>query len=494
MLVLLSTTSTFVGCNCVSEPTQADPAEDSGKTDTDSAIETDTDTDGDADDDSSDGSTSETGDSETSGTDTGTDTSGGDSDSSDDGDTSDDDPAVSQVVAGEDFTCALIDDGRVRCWGRLSQGANGYGDGQTIGDDELPFEAGDVPLTEDDDPAVELAAGPWHVCARLESGAVQCWGTNELGQTGHGTGANPVGDDETPASLGPVSIGGLAIQISAGQTSSCALFDDGTVRCWGHGALLQNGSIEPIGDDELASTAPLIDMNMDIVQADTAGHYGCFLGSGGNVRCFGIAGGSGQSAGGLGYGNTDDIVDPLAAPDVSIGGSATSVRLGRFHSCVTLEGGDARCWGSNYWGELGLGRANDQHVGDDELPSDVPTLDFDEPIVGVAASDNFTCAVSDSGNAWCWGLNQRGQLGQGHTENLGLDTSSAPTVADIDPISLPGPGASIAAGARHACALLEDASVVCWGDGTFGALGYGNADWIGDDEPADAGGPVQVLD
>jgi len=323
---------------------------------------------------------------------------------------------------------------------------------------------------------------------------VQCWGGNEFGQTGHGTGLSPIGDDETPASLGPVDFGGTAIQIAAGTTTTCALLDDANVRCWGHGALMQNDSVEPIGDDEPAAEAPIIDFPFDVVDLDTAGHFGCFRGAAGNIRCFGLAGGSGQSAGGLGYGNTGFIINPLAAPDVSIGGVATSVRLGRFHGCVTLEGGGARCWGSNTSGELGLGRPADAHVGDDELPSDVPALDFGEPVALLAPASHFTCGAGQSGDVKCWGRNEFGQLGQGHTEALGLETSSAPTAADIAAIALPAPAVEVVTGNRHACARLEDASVVCWGDGTNGALGYGSTERIGDDEPADAGGLVEILD
>ncbi|MDQ6805876.1 MAG: hypothetical protein M3065_13125, partial [Actinomycetota bacterium] len=81
-----------------------------------------------------------------------------------------------------------------------------------------------------------LDAGGFHSCAVLAAGAVRCWGFGASGQLGYGN-ANSVGDDETPGSVGPVNlgVGRTAKAIAAGDSHTCALLDDGTVRCWGFG-------------------------------------------------------------------------------------------------------------------------------------------------------------------------------------------------------------------------------------------------------------------
>ena len=85
-------------------------------------------------------------------------------------------------------------------WG--AQGQLGYGNLQDIGDDEVPAAAGDVPLGE---AALQISAGSNHTCALLVSGQVRCWGNGGDGRLGYGN-LDTIGDDETPASAGDVPL------------------------------------------------------------------------------------------------------------------------------------------------------------------------------------------------------------------------------------------------------------------------------------------------
>jgi alpha-tubulin suppressor-like RCC1 family protein len=101
----------------------------------------------------------------------------------------------------------------------------------------------------------------------------------------------------------------------------------------------------------------------------------------------------------------------------------------------------------------------------------------------IVAGDFHTCALSGEGRVRCWGLNDYGQLGYGHTETIGDDETPA-TAGDVD---VGGVVTQISLGLHHTCALLETGAVRCWGSGHFG-LGYGGFEAIGDDEvPADVG-------
>jgi alpha-tubulin suppressor-like RCC1 family protein len=133
-------------------------------------------------------------------------------------------------------------------WGYL-----GYGHGNNIGDDETPASAGDVNVGG---AAVELTAGPFHTCARLDTGAARCWGLGPDGQLGYGN-TNVIGDDETPAAAGDVDVGGSVVGIAAGGVHSCAVLGTGAVRCWGWGYLgvLGYGNTDSIGDDETPASA-----------------------------------------------------------------------------------------------------------------------------------------------------------------------------------------------------------------------------------------------
>ncbi|MBL4684412.1 MAG: hypothetical protein JKY37_07465 [Nannocystaceae bacterium] len=109
---------------------------------------------------------------------------------------------VVQLAAGRRHTCAVLSMGRVRCWGRGESGRLGYGNEDDVGDDETPAEAGDVDVGG---PVVQVTVGGNHTCALLVSGSVRCWGANSNGQLGYGH-TESIGDNETPASAGDVPI------------------------------------------------------------------------------------------------------------------------------------------------------------------------------------------------------------------------------------------------------------------------------------------------
>ena len=79
---------------------------------------------------------------------------------------------------------------------------------------------------------VQVAISFTHTCAVLDTGGVRCWGYANLGELGYGNIANNIGDNETPASVGDVPLGGPAAMVAVGRWHSCALMAAGGVRCW----------------------------------------------------------------------------------------------------------------------------------------------------------------------------------------------------------------------------------------------------------------------
>ena len=139
-----------------------------------------------------------------------------------------------RIDAAEKHSCAIITDGTVRCWGRGGEGRLGYGNTSDIGDDETPGSVGPVDLGTGRTAVAISAGSARHTCALLDDGAVRCWGSGTLGRLGYGN-TTTIGDDETPGSVGPVDLGAgrTAVAITTGADHTCALLDDGTVRCWG---------------------------------------------------------------------------------------------------------------------------------------------------------------------------------------------------------------------------------------------------------------------
>ena len=192
---------------------------------------------------------------------------------------------------------------------------------------------------------------------------------------GYGSTTN-VGDNETPASAGDISVGGTVTQIDAGngEAHTCARLDSGGVRCWGWGIYgqLGYGNTEDIGDDETPSSVDVVMLGGSAVNIAVGQYHTCATLDGGAVRCWGV-----NESGQLGYGNTDTIGDdeaPRFAGDVSLGARAIAAAAGRDHTCALLETGAVRCWGRSAYGQLGYG--NTVTIGDDELPAsagDVPS-------------------------------------------------------------------------------------------------------------------------
>src|SRR5213594_888893 len=142
--------------------------------------------------------------------------------------------AVTAVDLGAFYSCALLQDGTVRCWGDNSTGE--LGDGTTTNASTPGAVAGIGG-------AATVTAGGFHTCVRIPDGTIQCWGRNNAGQ---------LGDPATTAfqSPTPVRVAGLsATAVTAGGFHTCALPGDGTVRCWGQNDLgqLGNGTIDPTG-------------------------------------------------------------------------------------------------------------------------------------------------------------------------------------------------------------------------------------------------------
>ena len=186
--------------------------------------------------------------------------------------------------------------------------------------------------------------------------------------------AETIGDDELPTDVPPVNLGGAATSVVAGSLFSCALMDSGSVRCWGFGGNGRTGlgSTEWIGDDEPPSSAEVLDLGESAVQITAGDHHACALLQSGNVTCWGAG-----ASGALGYASTDDVGDdesPASAGYVDIGGSVVAIDAGGNKTCVVLSDGAVRCWGEGATGGLGYGSTDD--IGDDETPASAGNVPF----------------------------------------------------------------------------------------------------------------------
>lgn len=164
------------------------------------------------------------------------------------------------------------------------------------------------------------------------------------------------------------------------------------------------------------------------------------------------------------------IAAVLSASTALGGGNSGPIGAGGGHSCAVTSTGGAKCWGENDDGQLG----NGSNVGS-MTPVDVTSLT--SGVESISGGGSFTCALTTAGAVKCWGRNASGQLGDG-------TRTSRTTPVQVS--GLAGGAAEISAGVSHACALLTNGAVKCWGNNSFGQLGDGTTSSSVTNTPVDA--------
>ncbi|MCG8338162.1 MAG: hypothetical protein MJE63_26960, partial [Proteobacteria bacterium] len=253
-----------------------------------------------------------------------------------------------QVTAGFEHSCALLNDGTVRCWGDNYWGQLGYGNHEDIGDNEHPSSAGPVQLGENGVSVTKIATGVDHTCALLENGNLYCWGRNHLGQLGYGN-TEAVGDNELPADVGPVPFGQPVVDIVTGQHHTCALLQGGIFRCWGEATngKLGLGDVDPanpdhIGDNEAVTSVAAVAIDgTSITQFSAGANSTSVLFNNLQVLNWGV-----DTALGIGLYGSGSSGDPTSLAYVDLENEPVSKLVETaYNTCVLLENGNALCWG-----------------------------------------------------------------------------------------------------------------------------------------------------
>lgn len=286
-----------------------------------------------------------------------------------------DEPVV-QVDAGW-HACAVVESGRVYCWGIGTSGQ--IGDGRMSGCHRCPTLVEGIQATQ-------VSAGVISTCAVLNDGDVACWGSNDDGR---------LGDTALVHHLVPHRLGLSGVtSIAQDDRHTCARHRDGSVTCWGanNGGQLGIGSLEETGRLVQAPAE-------DVTSVDVGGQRTCVLASG-RLQCWGTG-----EAGNLGTGARE--VEALSPVTLSLRDVA-SFDLTSAASCATRLEGSVYCWGSNLRGELGDGSMRMR-----TRPHRLSEL---HDMVGVTISEGVGCAWNASEQIYCWGGNANGEVGNGTTE------------------------------------------------------------------------------
>ena len=348
-------------------------------------------------------------------------------------------PALTRVAAGNAHTCVITPTGDAYC-----AGDNAFGQ---LGDGTVSSSATAVRVAASAGVAfAQISTGSNHSCAVTTSGAVYCWGSNNVGQLGDGSTTSR----RSPA-LVSLPTGVTATQVAAGQLHSCVRTSTGAAYCWGFNLFGQVG--DGTVTQRVSPVLVALPAGETLTQVTAGSFNSCGLASSGSAYCWG-SGEFGQ----LGNGATDASLRPVLVA-VSAGVSFTQIGTGAVSSCGLSSTGVVYCWGANNVGQLGDGTTTDR-------PTPAPIIaPSGARVTWLATSSNHYCVLTASGAAWCWGNNSSGQLG---------DVSAINRLSPV-PVDLPT-GVTltqVAAGTSHSCGVSATALVYCWGANGGGQLGDG---------------------
>lgn len=417
-----------------------------------------------------------------------------------------------KVATSGTGTCALLQNGRIKCWGFNGSGQLGQDNTTSVGCgagssctlmsslNPIAFNAASVGTRSTD---IALGAAST-ACALMENGKVVCWGSNTSGLLGVAAGpllnAGCGGGCTAMSALTEVDLPGsgvLASKIAVGTAHACALLTDGNIRCWGANNSGQLGvdSTTPAG--ACATCGALANVNSVVYSRDLVAGDGrtCSVTTEGKTWCWG-----GNGSGELGLDNTTTVGNGagtlmaalVAGVPISFGGAAPPIprALSAWgtNTCALLDSGEVKCWGLNVEGQLGQDNATGIGCGAMSgcgLLSTTTAINLgtESRALKVETSGQHTCALLTNGDVTCWGRNSFGELGLNHTQSVGTSSGSLATLTSINigtnrkalDLSLPR-----STDLRYTCTTSTRGGVRCWGDNSSGQLGQNNLTTTGD--------------
>jgi alpha-tubulin suppressor-like RCC1 family protein len=393
---------------------------------------------------------------------------------------------VTQNFNDEQAICAIKSDDTIWCWGNDNSGK--LGNGAIAGNQNVPGQIDDASTWK------AITGGQNYFCAIKSDDTGWCWGQGSNGRLGDGSGSNqasPVqiagghnwkvlsagvdhtcgiktddtlwcwgsqtngkvgngltsGSQATPVQ---VQVGNTFKAVSAGSSFTCAIASNNARYCWGNNNDSQLGSLlVPTAFTEPVAIADPATYSAVSVASGTGASEAavCAIRTSGALYCWGD-----NASGRLGNGTTTSTA---TATQVSGGGVWKSVfvmAMSARHTCGIKDDDTLWCWGSNNRGQLGLGTVG----GSQTTPQQVGTATWAR-VRGYADMNNDsarTCGIRLDGSLWCWGAQTSGRLGNGQMSGeTGTPENIAPGETFID----------VSLGTNFTCAVNTDTSLWCWG-------------------------------
>ena len=354
-----------------------------------------------------------------------------------------------QVSAGASHTCGLTTVGKAYCWGYGGSGQLGAG----------AMESSFTPVAVKGGLTFrQISAQSASTCGITTDFRAYCWGGNQYGQLGDGT--------TTPHSKPAPVAGGLAFrQIDAGY-HVCAVTTDNRAYCWGRNFRGELGD----GTTTQRSTPRAVRGGLLFSQVSQGGLFSCGITTIGAAYCWGT-----NSLGQLG--DSTKVAQRLVPGPVAGAHQFRNLSAGGSHTCGVTTDFHAYCWGDGRVGALGTGKTYLSF-----WPRAVAAgLSFER----VSAGETHSCGETTGNLAYCWGENEHSQLGDGVPNPFNEPRFSAKPVAVAGGLKF----SQVSSGIRFTCGLTTTGAAYCWGDNLYGQ--HGDGTWGFDHpSPTPVAGPV----
>jgi alpha-tubulin suppressor-like RCC1 family protein len=357
------------------------------------------------------------------------------------------------ISAGSGHTCALTSSGKAYCWGYNDYGA--LGNNSTVSS-KIPV-AVSAPKGENAQQFISLDTGFGDTCGLTSTGKAYCWGETDTFKSfindTHTFSTVPVIVPNTASSLNFSSI-------SLGFDHRCGLTFTGKAYCWGSNINGELGTGDSIDSQiPVAVNLTRTGENLQFSSISVGNGFTCGLTVKGIGYCWGA-----NVFGELGIRHLETSVpETIAAPKGEQSLVFSAISAGGTFTCGLTLIGKAYCWGDNENGELG-----NHSIVDSTIPVAVAAPKGESPIIfsSISTGDTHSCGLNLKGKAYCWGANEYGALG----DNTHADSSLPISVADpTDENSLTF--SSISAGDGYTCGLTRTGKAYCWGHNFFEQLG-----------------------
>ncbi len=313
--------------------------------------------------------------------------------------------------------------------------------------------------------ASAIGTGTNSTCALSYDENVYCWGYGPTGNLGNGSSTS----SNVPMAINTSGVlSGKTIKAaSAAWNRTCAIASDNNAYCWGTGTggELGNGGSANSNMPVAVNTSGVL--SGKTIKAISAGgnNTACVIASDNLAYCWGV-----NTSGQLGNGNNTNSNVPVAVSTSGVlsGKTIKSISVGPYSTCVIASDNNAYCWGLNGLGQLGNGSTTDSNI-----PVAVSTSGVlaGKTIKSISAGWNTTCAIASDDKAYCWGSGTNGLLGNG-----GTSLSNVPVAVSTSGVLAGKTVTTISAGNNgSSCLIASDRNVYCWGANTNGQLGNGSA-------------------